>query len=118
MLDSKVHRRWYSEWSQICEDGRVRVDYRIVLEDFLARAVCILDVHAGGQNMSGDYHLLPPFQDKTLNATLGHIEFTRVEAMAPNDTRRATTARGRSAVGGRRSPDRKTRLSDTSEGEG
>lgn len=118
VLDSKVHRRWYSEWSQICEDGRVRVDYRIVLEDFLARAVCILDVHAGGQNMSGDYHLLPPFQDKTLNATLGHIEFTRVEATTPNDTRRPTTTGSRSAVGGKRPPTRRARLSETSGGEG
>ncbi len=77
VVESDVYVHWYSVWGQICGDKKVRFEYYIDLPMSKVGAVCRLDVSGDAKTMAGDYYLLPPFSDDTLNATHGGITFTR-----------------------------------------
>jgi TIR domain len=75
-VEVPVNMRWYSNWAELCDDGRVRFSYQIALTDFLASASVVLDVLDGGRKLCGDFHLTPPFLPSA-HATYGYIEFKR-----------------------------------------
>lgn len=75
-----THNHWHSTWCQICCDGKIRVDYIIALEDVKVSAVCVLDISEDGRELTGDYFLLPPFSDTTLNAKHGSITFSKASS--------------------------------------
>jgi hypothetical protein len=68
----KVSVRWYSNWAELCEDNKVRVDYSITLNGGI-RGYAILDTgRKTGKEMMGEFHMLhEPY-------TYGTVKFKRV----------------------------------------
>lgn len=75
---------WASDWAEICEDNNLRLDYHINLPlpeggGVQIEAMCRLELSsANPEEMTGNYFMLPPFDEAVLNSPFGTIVFRRL----------------------------------------
>ena len=78
---------WSSNWAEVCADSALRFDYHIALPEAhhhgqMIEAICRLRLDTKKPlTMAGNYYMLPPFEESTLNCQWGVITFTK---MAPD----------------------------------
>lgn len=76
---------WGSDWAQICDDNVLRFDYHIAIAEprrggKYIEAICYLKLTSRKpKEMAGNYYMLPPFNEATLNAKWGSIVFRKLE---------------------------------------
>jgi hypothetical protein len=75
---------WNSNWAEVCADSALRFDYHIALPDNthhgkMIEAICRLRLDTKKPStMAGNYYMLPPFEESTLNCQWGTVTFTRM----------------------------------------
>lgn len=77
IVETNCRCPWRSHWCQVCDDGRLRFDYSLDVDERTRKAICYLTISDDRMTLSGYYYLLPPFEDNTLNAKHGLIEFKK-----------------------------------------
>lgn len=83
-----VNISWSSDWAYICDDNTLRFDYSIAIAeprrggDYI-QAICRLELTSTEPTeMTGNYYMLPPFDETTLNCKWGTIVFRKLESGA------------------------------------
>lgn len=80
-----VNIPWSSDWAQICDDDILRFHYHIAIVEprrggKYIEAVCRLELTSKKPTeMTGNYYMLPPFDEATLNCKWGAIVFRKIE---------------------------------------
>ncbi|MEM6459925.1 MAG: hypothetical protein AAF710_11105 [Planctomycetota bacterium] len=71
---------WSSVYGNVCHDDFLRFEYTIDLpETGTLRAICRLNInHKKPKQMNGDYYMLPPIPEGTLNTRSGHVLFRKL----------------------------------------
>lgn len=79
-----VNVSWESDWAQLCDDNVLRFEYHIAIAEphrggKYIDAICRLNITAKRPSeMAGNYYMLPPFDESTLNCKWGTITFTKL----------------------------------------
>jgi hypothetical protein len=75
---------WHSDWAEICDDGNLRLEYNIRLNDrngkpevLHAVARMKFGIVKEPKKMQGTYFTLPPFGDHTLNCLHGSLVYIK-----------------------------------------
>ncbi len=83
-----VNIPWKSDWAQVCDDNILRFHYHIAIAEPRRggkhiEAICRLELTSQKPTeMTGNYYMLPPFDEATLNCKWGAIVFRRIEETA------------------------------------
>jgi hypothetical protein len=87
-ISKPVDIPWSSDWAQICDDGVFRFEYHIAITEprrggKYIEAICTLKlISKNPREMSGNYYMLPPFDEATLNCKWGSVVFYKVKENA------------------------------------
>jgi hypothetical protein len=83
-----VNISWESDWAHLYDDNVLRFEYHIAIAEprrggAYIDAICRLNITSPKPSeMTGNYYMLPPFAEATLNCKWGTITFRRLEAGA------------------------------------
>ncbi len=83
-----VNVSWESDWAHLYDDNILRFEYHIAIAEprrggKYIDAICRLNITSKKPSeMSGNYYMLPPFDESTLNCKWGTITFRRLDANA------------------------------------
>jgi hypothetical protein len=76
---------WGSDWAQICDDEVLRFDYHIAIAEprrggkYIEAICCLKLTSKRPKEMAGNYYMLPPFHEATLNAKWGSVVFRKLK---------------------------------------
>jgi len=83
-----VNISWESDWAHLYDDNILRFEYHIAIAEphqggKYIDAICRLKITSKKPSeMSGNYYMLPPFEESTLNCKWGTITFHKLEENA------------------------------------
>lgn len=82
---AEVDWTWETSWAEVSEDNVLRFDYSITVKDGGdandVKGICRIR-RQSAEDMSGSYHMLPPFSGESPNAQWGTISFKKLPATA------------------------------------
>jgi hypothetical protein len=80
---------WYSRWAEICNDNVLRFDYIITITEGSSHegrhleAICKISLNSTNlSELTGNYYVLPPFDERMQNCQWGTIRFSKLQPKA------------------------------------